>query len=88
MFEQHFEYELCGIHNCQISGRHCETTEDNNNLDPIYHVHKQIWDATHLYFNHLFQLGLRQSVTEKEDDLEFEYDEDDVWKLTDNEMNR
>ena len=90
IFTQHSQYELCDIHKCQISNRHCNILEDedSNNLDPLYDVHKQIWDATHFYFNHLFELGLRRPVAEKENDSKYTYDQNDTWNLIDNKMNK
>ena len=90
----------CDISNYLATDRHCDVTDgqngdiyfnDKSNTDPLCMVHAQIWDSTHFYTAHLFDLGMRERARDKNQDSkdnDDEYDGDDEWNITDHEMNR
>ena len=97
---QNDKYERCDINNCLITDRHCDINDgkngnievyNENNMDPLHVFHSQIWDSTHFYIAHLFELGIRERAGDKNGDSkdnEDECDEKDEWNITDHEMNR
>ena len=94
------ECQRCDINNCLVTDRHCDINDgkngnievyNENNMDPLHVFHSQIWDSTHFYIAHLFELGIRERAGDKNEDIkgnEPEYDEKDEWNITDHEMNR
>ena len=82
------EYIACDVNKCPSTDRHCglqsESTDDINS-DTQQSLHIQIWDTTHYYLAHLFELGLRQRERDfdHEEEIEPEIDINDKWKCRD-----
>ena len=86
---KHPQFKSCDIDQCIFINRHCQIRDNNNNINneveslSLFHIQK--WDAVHYQLLHLFQLSLRQRVTNDNSDGDIDKDE---FGVIDNRMNK